>query len=1022
MHKRFMILLAILAAVVLLAGACIFAVRRVPTMSDLIQPGASSLHVNLVTPPLAGAWPLDSYLPIFVSAEGNQPIKAIDLYINGSLYQSQATPSSWAGNSFATHWNWQPGSQGQFTLLAYATNQAGQTGISTPVVILVGPAGGSRTPITVQTGDTLQSLANAHNLPLIQVQGVNPGIDPAKLLDPSSRIYLPNPSAPITNLKIIPGFPALQTVQSGSQGNSGTGNPTTTTTLTLPGQITATATPPGQASGPPGKIPSLFANIQFWFKTQTGKTTAKLPHAPILQGDFSGCTALIVFQNSITFTDPGPDPSYDLDRPMNEDGFFLYRSQDGGPWQRIATWPKIVDSGDASIYESDIKFPDQYGQVSFYLSAFNAAGETSGTPVSLAFDAGQCPPPVNGGSGSGQLRLENGNLILPQAMDLAYFYLQINGARGVRVPDGDRTFLPASGIQLNLNTYLDTLIDTVQQPDLDLSLDVWGWSGGQLIFAGNLKTTIHRSVLTVCSVEGAGGCTGSGGGTWVGEVNILPDIPIQNQSFEFRWQSTSLSKVKQLCSELAAGPFPNNTDYQNLDMPISAGCNQYVKGTEGTYLEDLGAELYQQTSPFDTGTWGWGAGDQSFIYASNWWASNYKADQPFSLYERVLPQEETSGYSQFSNTVVMHYLTPPVPSGLPPLASPYPSLYDVQILTDEYAPPNFVSDENWGCVVVISDPTGQYTPPKEICPTPLQHTQDCGSLACLVVGFGKSLGQLYDYFALGFDTMVQEYGGWAAKLIPGCDSSPKCSGVVQSAVKYGFSAISGLPPDLPSYSELISKDIVPAVLNEITDDPTAGQLYGACSTCQQALEDQLKQEFTQFANLSSQAACIGAYEAYLRGLEPLCLDPNIIVKPVPGSYNFSGGIVVKITRKTTPEAQAMTAEDAGKYQLTLKVIADNPANTSLPEGSIYEDVRIPIPWIQPGESESIPLALTPCYNHESNYCGVGEAWDAIKSLYYGGTSHMQATENCSSPGSSEDWVPCTNGGQDHWDFADPVGP
>jgi hypothetical protein len=53
---------------------------------------------------------------------------------------------------------------------------------------------------------------------------------------------------------------------------------------------------------------------------------------------------------------------------------------------------------------------------------------------------------------------------------------------------------------------------------------------------------------------------------------------------------------------------------------------------------------------------------------------------------------------------------------------------------------------------------------------------------------------------------------------------------------------------------------------------------------------------------------------------------------------------------------------------------------------------------------------------------VGEAWDAIKPLYYGGSSHMQATENCSSPGSSVDWVPCTNGGLDHWDFTDPVGP
>jgi len=188
-------------------------------------------------------------------------------------------------------------------------------------------------------------------------------------------------------------------------------------------------------------------------------------------------------------------------------------------------------------------------------------------------------------------------------------------------------------------------------------------------------------------------------------------------------------------------------------------------------------------------------------------------------------------------------------------------------------------------VVVISDPTGQYSRNNK-CADAAPAYPGLRQPSVPDGGFAKSLGQLYDYFALGFDTMVQEYGGWAAKLIPGCDSSPKCSGVVQSAVKYGFSAISGLPPDLPSYSELISKDIVPAVLNEITDDPTAGQLYGACSTCQQALEDQLKQEFTQFANLSSQAACIGAYEAYLRGLEPLCLDPNIIVKPVPDPIIF----------------------------------------------------------------------------------------------------------------------------------------
>ncbi len=1008
MHKRFVVFVILLAVVLILAGGSLIAVRRVPTMSDLILPGSSSIHVSLTTLQLAGAWPLDSYLPVFVSAEGSQPIKAIDLYINGSLYESRAAPAGWAGKSFATQWNWQPGTSGQFTLLAYATDQNGQTGISTPVVLRVGPAGGSRSPITVNAGDTLQSLASANNLPLAEVRNVNPGIDPVSPLEPGSQVYLPNPPAPITNPKIIAGFPLSQVGQSTSQGSGGAGTPTVTFPLTP-------LSPIGQTAGQPISPPGFLSNLQFWLKTQGGNTSAKLPHAPILQANFSGCTALISFQNAVTFIDPGPDHAYDYARPMNEDGFFLYRSQDGGPWERIATWPKIVDIVDAEKYEYPASFPNEYGLVSFYLSAFNAAGETPGTPASIALDTGQCPPPSNGGNGQNQIRIENGNLILPQAMDMAYFYIQINGSRGVRVPEGDRTYLPGSGIQFNINSYLDTLLDSVQQPDLDLSLEVWGWSGGQLTFAGNFKTTIHRSVLTVCSVEGKGGCTGSGGGKWVSEVNLLPDIPIQNQSFEFRWQSTSLSDVNQVCSELAAGPFPND-DYWSVDLPISAGCDPTVTDHEGTFLEDLGAELYP---PGGGSNSGWGAGDQVFDYQSNWWPSNYQEGQPFSLYLRVIPQLKISGYAQFSNTVVMHYNTPPVPSGLPPLTSPYPSLYNVQILTDSYTPPNFVSGENWGCVIVDKDPTGTYKPDQEICPAPL-FTGDCGSVLCMLKAELKDFEQWFDMIAYGFDTMIADIGGDIASIIPGC--SGECASVVKDAVKFGFSYLTGMPPDLPNLSSLVSDDIIPDVVDEILDDPTAGTLYKDCSWCEQQLEDQLTLEYTQYVNLSSQPACFDAYEAMLRTLKPLCLDPNIVVHPAPGSYNFPGSVQVKITRKATPEAQAMTKADADKYQLTLVVTVDNPTNTGVPEGSIYQDVRVPIPWLQPGESRTIPIALTPCYNHQSNYCVVGEAWDAIKPLYFGGTSHMQAAEDCYSPGSTQDWVPCTGGGQDHWDFADPVGP
>jgi hypothetical protein len=51
---------------------------------------------------------------------------------------------------------------------------------------------------------------------------------------------------------------------------------------------------------------------------------------------------------------------------------------------------------------------------------------------------------------------------------------------------------------------------------------------------------------------------------------------------------------------------------------------------------------------------------------------------------------------------------------------------------------------------------------------------------------------------------------------------------------------------------------------------------------------------------------------------------------------------------------------------------------------------------------------------------VGDAWDAIKPIFYGGSTNMLATEKCYSTDSSWPWVPCVSGGQDQWEFSNPA--
>ena len=114
---------------------------------------------------------------------------------------------------------------------------------------------------------------------------------------------------------------------------------------------------------------------------------------------------------------------------------------------------------------------------------------------------------------------ELGDLVLPFNVDTAYLYVQINNSQAIRVPEGDRMFLPGSGVNFNLDQYLDNLVELRHYTDLNVHLEIWGWQDGELIYMGDLDRYVHRTVLSVCSVEGEGGCTDGGVGEWVYEMD-----------------------------------------------------------------------------------------------------------------------------------------------------------------------------------------------------------------------------------------------------------------------------------------------------------------------------------------------------------------------------------------------------------------------------------------------------------------------------------------------------------------------
>jgi hypothetical protein len=992
----------VIVVLVVLFGLCLAAIGagisfllRIPPVTEQIHEGATPVHVQLFVPATYAGFPLNSFIPVAAQARGGGTITTLELYINGQLYEKLSAPDGWSQPELTHIWDWQPGAAGRFILVARASNTEGGTGSSDPVLLEVRDAVGMVTPFQTVEGDTLAAIAAANGIDPTALEEANPQIDdPTQALPVDSSIDLPNPPVPISNPHIIQGFSAPEDL---NQPPVEPDNPPPS---------------PDEGSAKGGlSIPSL-QDIQFWLGEKTAGDADSLPLIPWVNYTYSGCEATLTIWTT-DYKDGKNDPKRD------EEGFFIYQSQDGGPFKRVATLPPVKNEADWK-YKDGYKLANQTGLTTYTIAAFNHAGEAVSTPVVVDFSGDACQPGNSGRSVFGAIRMEEGDLILPYKMDLAYLYLSVDDSSSMRVPEGHRMFQPQSGVKLNIYDYLSEKMPAFTAADFNLKMEVWGWSGGELKFVGNFEDTIHRTLLLVCSQEGEGACTG-GGGTWVTQINFSDQKPVNEQVFEFKWIATTRSEAEDVCIQAAAAPYPDGTYWNMGYKPIYAGCyywdgKEYVTGSEGTFTQHMQYLLYEPTPADDLG---WGAGSEGFNFGSNWFAGEYPPDSAFTLYFRVLPHMKAKGYTQFSNTVTIHHNTPPAPSDLPPLASPYNSLYSVEILRDTYQPPIFQTDDKWGCVIVDEDPTGNFAPGQEVCPPPYgtlakMNSEGCEGnwdFWCVLKGVYTSFAEAYDSILFWYDYTKTWYATMIAETIPYCGGNEKCIGVIKKVINEVIEEGIGIPENPPKSDELVSKNMAKVIMNSTYEaekyytEQDFSVIESACALakCEEKLAKAIQQEIQHQRSVKAQPACTDSYQAYFKGKDAICLDPAIIVHAAPGGKNSDGMVTIRIIRKMNSESTGALETDADKHRLHVVVTGENDYSS----GELYPASLVEIPWTAPGESAyiSVPFQII--------------GGEINEPLYFGNISHMKAVEACYSPDSPVEWVPCLDGGADSWDFRNP---
>jgi hypothetical protein len=411
---------------ILVVGA-VMAAFLIPDASTQMPPGINPIFVNLNMPLNGESLPLNQPVSVYAEAFGDQPIDGIELLVDGVLLPGgSSTPAG--ANKVIVSWAFTPDKEGMITLVARANAQDGQVGISNAVNVNVVPL--EQIPLPVVQGVSTAPLVISDEADPAEPEGGTPASPP-------------------------PGF--------NDQG--GVGNPPPP-----PPQPTSQESPPEPEQQPGDNVISV--DYILWLQTIFKKfVDIEKPLKPTLDGGANQCGAVLVV----------------TDNAADEAGFFLYRLDPGKQaFSRVATLDGKAGKAVFSYHDPGLAS----GKYMYFISSFNAGGESASNIISITIDAPGC-------AAAKKPTFESLSIPIPpgQPLDKAYCYGSADGMPWVRLPSGQDNFiLPVNG-KFDLAPYWG-LIPLPQQPppQVTLNMECWGWNGSALVFLGSSSQTINGGI------------------------------------------------------------------------------------------------------------------------------------------------------------------------------------------------------------------------------------------------------------------------------------------------------------------------------------------------------------------------------------------------------------------------------------------------------------------------------------------------------------------------------------------------
>ncbi len=940
--------------------------------------------------------------PADVGAEivAAHPILTMELWVDGALHAA-STPVSVGLNRYAGSTSWTPRAAGPHVLVVRATDDQGNTGVSNTVRVeaMVATESMAMEPFVAQGGETVEALAAQYGTTSDDILIYNSGLSIDSALEPGQELRIPVPSM------YLP-----------------------------PAEQPPPAPPSPMDTGEPG---STLSPLVFWLRTRFGAAPDSAPAAPGLTGGARGCNAALSID----------------DRADGELGFFVYRLAPGGAgFERLAALG--AHSGNGTVAYADMALAGDY---TYYVSAFNEAGEAPGPIVQLAIAGAECATD----SWTGDVRLLGGTLQSSVQVDRAYFYARLNGRDWRRIPSDPNAFLPALQGGYDASPFLSELAAGASGPLTSLSLDGGGWGDGGLTHLGAGNGTFSSSQGSIGLID-LYLWTELQGSHWTGGLGGDPSlIGFSSQEFVFaqpgnfllRWKTgsptassgrweVSLSPYFLPVAILAEGVEavdPHADGYSYLNIPFdeilaltaNIGDQQAAPPAQALVQVPFGSQsalnlgegqnvVFELQLPAGLGsqTVQSQGGNQSVAFATVPLGMGGTLGE---YYVRITPMIGNQPAGEPSNTVIARY--DPTGEGgidieIPVLGPEFQTpLYTIELL--EYEPGAVEDPNRWGCVEVVEVVPGSLADLQgwqvgtEHCPGPYTGGGYQGWK-----GVEQDLGLVGGWLEKGMDwasqawqdikefaiQIVMKYTplGWQCQfaehvVLP----EGTCHDVFAAAVDIGLASM-GIPPTIPNFHLLMNQGIEYAV--EVAEQEVLENSPIPCvGPCEDAVKDTIREALQSaidsVAGQSIAPSCVSEQEAHENGREPWCPPDGLVVKPALLAVDRPPTVVLRLTRRPdVPDPANLpscTLYVGARYTYHVGP-AGYPDYSADPFGATY----LPIPALAPGEWIDAAVALDQRMIVDfpwKSYVGNPYAYHDWGSMVYYGTSHGYAGASFVTP-------------------------